>query len=241
MSTPLSSEQPARLWAVVPAAGTGQRMQAEQPKQYLPVQGRTVLEHSLSVLLARTDIQQLVLCVAEDDTTWADLEVTHQARVVNTLGGETRAESVLNGLRTLAAIANENDWVLVHDAARPCLSESILDRLIVKLKDHEVGGILAVPAKDTLKQRGADGLVTATLDRDTIYLAQTPQMFRFGLLYSALSSAIEQGWKVTDESSAIELAGHSPLLVEGDYRNLKITTPEDLHLAGAILAGQSKK
>ena len=238
MSKSPSSERPAQLWAVVPAAGTGRRMQAEQPKQYLHIQGRAVLEHTLSVLLARTDIQQLVLCVAEDDTTWADLEITHQTRVVTTLGGDTRAESVLNGLRTLAAVAHENDWVLVHDAARPCLSESVLDKLIVSLTDHEVGGILAVPAKDTLKQCGANGRVIGTLDRDSIYLAQTPQMFRFGLLYSALSSANEQGWKVTDESSALELAGYSPLLVEGDYRNLKITTPEDLHLAAAILAGQ---
>lgn len=216
-------------------------MQASKAKQYLQIHGRTVLEYSMSVLLARSDIRQLVLCVAEEDTAWADLDITQQARVVNTLGGETRADSVLNGLRTLAAVADEHDWVLVHDAARPCLSKSALDNLIETLIDHDVGGILAVPAKDTLKQATSDGCITKTLDRASIYLAQTPQMFRFGLLNSALTAASEQGALITDECSALELAGYSPALVEGDYQNLKITTPEDLYIAKMILEDLLKK
>ncbi len=230
-----------RLWAVMPAAGSGQRMQTSIAKQYLQVGEQTVLEHSLSAILTREDVCQVVLCVAEDDTAWADLAITQGPRVINTIGGESRAESVMNGLRTLAAVADADDWVLVHDAARPCLSSDLLDNLIKQLADHAVGGILAVPAKDTLKQVAADGCITRTVDRNTIYLAQTPQMFRFGLLSSALAAASEGAAEITDECSALELAGFTPLVVEGDYQNLKITTAEDLQIASAILASRVKK
>lgn len=231
------SKNHSNLWAIVPAAGSGQRMRSELPKQYLKVHDRYVLEYSLEVLLAHSEIRQIVLCVAESDIIWPTLALSQDPRVISTLGGETRAQSVLNGLRCLSSIAGEDDWVLVHDAARPCLQATQLDHLIEQLREHKVGGILAVPANDTLKLSAQGGAtVEQTLDRSRIWHAQTPQMFRYGILNKALESALDNDLAVTDECSAIELAGYAAKLVEGDWSNIKLTTPADMIAAAAILA-----
>lgn len=226
-----------QIRAIVPAAGSGQRMQSGAPKQYLEIGGQCILQHSLDSLLTDERIVQIVVCVAENDTQWSTLKAFDDPRVVKTLGGETRAQSVQNGLRTLAPVCQPDDWVMVHDAARPFLSQAQLDNLVKALSGHPVGGLLAVPATDTLKQAADDGCtVKCTIDRASVWLAQTPQMFRFDVLNTALQRAVQQGVLITDEASAVEAAGHAPLLVQGDAINFKLTTPQDLRLAEAILA-----
>ncbi len=228
----------AKIFAIVPAAGVGSRMQSTTPKQYLRLAGRAVLDHSISGLLNPLDVQHLVVCLAIDDRYWNDLDAAQISRVSTTLGGETRAHSVLNGLSSLSSFAAKNDWVLVHDAARPCLSEAAVGRLVTELVDHKTGGILAVPARDTLKlarDQGNHPIVDKTLPREQIWQAQTPQMFRYGLLESALAEALSEPNSVTDEASAMERAGHEVRLVEGDQSNIKITTAEDVLIARSML------
>lgn len=230
-----------KYWLVIPAAGSGQRMRSIIPKQYLQINGKTVLEHTLSLFMQRDDIVQTVVCIAEGDEVAPKLSVFSNSKVTHTLGGASRAESVLNGLLALNDKTSDDDWVLVHDAARPCLSACVLQRLFDELDGDAVGGILAVPVKDTLKLKcesmGDSGVprIETTLDRSTIWQAQTPQMFRYKLLKDALSLAIEHNIEITDEASALEAAGHKPKLIEGETRNLKITTPEDLELAEFLL------
>ncbi|WP_443190494.1 2-C-methyl-D-erythritol 4-phosphate cytidylyltransferase [Pseudomonas indica] len=217
------------FWAVVPAAGIGSRMRADRPKQYLQLAGRTILEHSLHCLLDHPGLQGLVVSLATDDPYWPDLACSKDSRIQRAAGGRERADSVLNALLRLEALgAAANDWVLVHDAARPNLARSDLDRLLDELADDPVGGLLAVPARDTLKRVGADGRVVETVDRSLIWQAYTPQMFRLGPLRAALAGALAAGATVTDEASAMEWAGQSPRLVEGRSDNLKVTRPEDL-------------
>ena len=217
------------FWAVVPAAGIGSRMRADRPKQYLQLAGRTILEHSLHCLLDHPGIQGLVVSLATDDPYWPDLACSKDSRIQRAAGGRERADSVLNALLRLEALgAAAGDWVLVHDAARPNLARSDLDRLLDELADDPVGGLLAVPARDTLKRVGADGRVVETVDRSLIWQAYTPQMFRLGPLRAALAGALAAGATVTDEASAMEWAGQSPRLVEGRSDNLKVTRPEDL-------------
>lgn len=238
-----------KIWGVIPAGGSGQRMQASVPKQYLRIHDKVILEHTLAIFLNRTDIESIVVCVAPDDDVWPTLTSASAASVIHASGGETRAKSVLNGLNALSSLADDNDWVLVHDAARPCLSDVVLQKLIDELGDDAVGGILAVPAKDTLKRCVDDSCfensaetassaaprIQKTLDRSVVWQAQTPQMFRYKLLKNALRDALALNIDITDESSALEWAGFSPRLVEGDARNLKVTTPEDLALATFLL------
>ncbi|MBU3057739.1 2-C-methyl-D-erythritol 4-phosphate cytidylyltransferase [Pseudomonas indica] len=217
------------FWAVVPAAGIGSRMRADRPKQYLQLAGRTILEHSLHCLLDHPGLQGLVVSLATDDPYWPDLACSKDSRIQRAAGGRERADSVLNALLRLEALgAAANDWVLVHDAARPNLARSDLDRLLDELADDPVGGLLAVPARDTLKRVGADDRVVETVDRSLIWQAYTPQMFRLGPLRAALAGALAAGATVTDEASAMEWAGQSPRLVEGRSDNLKVTRPEDL-------------
>ncbi|GHA07900.1 2-C-methyl-D-erythritol 4-phosphate cytidylyltransferase [Arenicella chitinivorans] len=226
----------ARYWCVVPAAGIGSRMQSVVPKQYLRINDRTVIEHALTPFLIANDIDGVVVAVSPGDATWPQVEhslnTQGMRKLITTQGGLTRAQSVLNGLAALQARAADDDWVLVHDAARPCFGAQDLRHLMVQVANHAVGGIVAIRAKDTLKQaeERADR-IAATIDRTQVWQAQTPQMFRFGLLYRSLQAALAAKVSVTDESSAVEWAGYAPLLVEGDARNLKVTTPEDLALA----------
>jgi 2-C-methyl-D-erythritol 4-phosphate cytidylyltransferase len=217
------------FWVVIPAAGVGSRMGAERPKQYLNIAGKTILQHTLECFLEHPQLRGVVVCLAEDDPYWPQLALSGDSRIHRGRGGRERADSVLNGLLELGEQgAGGNDWVLVHDAARPNLARQDLDNLLAELGDDPVGGLLAVPARDTLKRAGPDGRVLETVDRAVIWQAYTPQMFHLAALQQALAEAQVAGVAVTDESSAMEWAGYAPRLVEGRADNLKITRPEDL-------------
>lgn len=223
----------ARFFAVIPAAGAGTRLGAAQPKQYLALGGRSMLRWSVDALLAAPWIERVMVVVAPDDRRAAVLlEGLVRVEVLDA-GGAARRDSVLAGLHALAAAgARDDDWVLVHDAARPGLALQLLERLRDSLGESAVGGLLALPVSDTVKRAADDGRsVAATVERERLWLAQTPQMFRLGLLLDAL--AVYPG--VTDEAAAIECAGHAPLLVEGARANFKVTTAEDLELMRALL------
>ncbi|WP_296749539.1 2-C-methyl-D-erythritol 4-phosphate cytidylyltransferase [Thiobacillus sp.] len=223
-----------RHFAIVPAAGSGSRFGAEKPKQYLDLLGRPLIFHTLKALTACPDIERVWVVLAPDDPWWPRTDWSELGAKLETVrcGGATRAESVSNGLQAAAMVAADDDWVLVHDAARPCLSPAMLDALFADLANDPVGGILAVPVADTLKRADAEQRVAATEPRDGLWQAQTPQMFRHGILIRALRAA---GSDTTDEASAIEQLGLQPRLVESDSRNLKVTYPQDLELAGLIL------
>ena len=226
-----------RCWAVVPAAGTGTRMDSGQPKQYLEVAGATILEHSVQALLACERIHGVVVALHPEDNRAMQLPVFGDERVQRVVGGEQRSDSVLAALAKLLVEGELEDWVLVHDAARPCLQLAELRRLIDRVTATDTGGILAEPMVDTVKQSGANDRVLRTLDRSHLWRAQTPQMFRLGQLYAALEGASKQGLAITDEASAMELAGHPVQLVPGSPSNIKITLPADLELAAWYLLG----
>ncbi|GAB7532306.1 2-C-methyl-D-erythritol 4-phosphate cytidylyltransferase [Pseudomonas sp. 3A(2025)] len=217
------------FWAVIPAAGVGARMAADRPKQYLALGGLTILEHSLLCFLDHPRLKGLVISLAEDDPYWPTLPCALDSRIQRVTGGKERADSVLNALLHLHAQgAGDDDWVLVHDAARPNLARSDLDNLLGELADDPVGGLLAVPARDTLKRADAQGRVAETVDRSLIWQAYTPQMFRLGALHRALADSLVAHVPITDEASAIEWSGAAPRLVEGRADNIKVTRPEDL-------------
>ncbi|AXA26406.1 2-C-methyl-D-erythritol 4-phosphate cytidylyltransferase [Pseudomonas putida] len=227
------------FWAVIPAAGIGARMAADRPKQYLQLGRQTILEHSLDCFLDHPTLKGVVVSVAEEDPYWPGLRCANDRRIQRAAGGRERADSVLNALLLLHAQgAADDDWVLVHDAARPNLARSDLDKLLSELADDPVGGLLAVPARDTLKRADASGRVSATVDRTTIWQAYTPQMFRLGMLHRALAECLVADVAVTDESSAIEWAGHAPRLIEGRSDNIKVTRPEDLEWLRQRWAGR---
>jgi 2-C-methyl-D-erythritol 4-phosphate cytidylyltransferase len=234
----------ARRWAIVPAAGQGSRFGAELPKQYVAVLGRPLLSWTLSALLAEPRIDGVVVALARGDRRWRDLPEADDPRVRRCLGGARRELSVANGLEALTGHARDTDWVLVHDAARPCLRGEDLDRLLTQLADDPVGGLLAAPVGDTLKRADASGRALETVPRAGLWRAYTPQMFRFGLLRRALRLCIERGRAVTDEAAAIESLGLRPRLVAGRTDNIKVTNPADAALAAAILrqsAGQTTR
>ncbi|MBF0471474.1 MAG: 2-C-methyl-D-erythritol 4-phosphate cytidylyltransferase [Gammaproteobacteria bacterium] len=230
-----------RYWAVIPAAGVGRRMGSELPKQYLPLAGKTVIEHALAPFLAEPLIAGVMVGLSGDDEHWPQLQLQqHHPRLHRSPGGAERFHTVVLALKALRTVgAGEADWVLVHDAARPCLSRDDLKRLLTTLAEDRVGGLLAAPVVDTLKRcrRGDDGSwrVETTVDRTPLWRALTPQMFRLAPLLGALERAIERGERVTDDASAMELAGVSPRVVAGDGENLKLTHRADLLLAERIL------
>lgn len=226
-----------RCWGVIPAAGIGSRMSADLPKQYLLLQGISVLEHSLKALLECSPIDSVMVALHPDDDRYAVMDCFADARVMRAAGGDTRADSVLAALQALSSLAAPRDWVLVHDAARPCVLPAQIMRLIGSVFASDVGGILAEPVVDTVKQASEDGRVLRTLERSHLWRAQTPQMFRFDLLRSALEDALAAGISITDEASAMEQAGHPVQLVPSSSRNLKITLPEDLQMADYFLRG----
>ena len=233
------------FWAVIPAAGVGARMAADRPKQYLQLGGRSILEHSLGCFLDHPGLKGLVVSVACDDPFWPSLQCVADPRIVRADGGRERADSVLNALLHLHAQgASDDDWVLVHDAARCLITREQIERLIEACAQDETGGLLAVPLPDTLKcELPRNGLpadvparVAATVPRDDKWLAQTPQMFRLGVLLQALESGLQHAPEhITDEASAIERLGLQPLLVQGSGWNFKVTYPEDFTLAEAVL------
>ncbi|KAB0566342.1 2-C-methyl-D-erythritol 4-phosphate cytidylyltransferase [Pseudomonas palleroniana] len=217
------------FWAVIPAAGVGARMAADRPKQYLQLGGRSILEHSLGCFLDHPSLKGLVVSLASDDPYWPELACAGDARIHRADGGSERSGSVLNALLQLNALgANDDDWVLVHDAARPNLSRDDLDKLLSELVDDPVGGLLAVPARDTLKRVDKHGRVMETVDRSLIWQAYTPQMFRLGALHRALADSLVADAVITDEASAMEWSGQAPRLIEGRSDNIKVTRPEDL-------------
>ena len=224
-----------RYWAVIPAAGTGTRMHSDIPKQYLEIAGKTVMEHVLGVFCAHDQITGIMVALSESDTVWETLDIAAHDKISTTAGGRERCNSVLNCLHALGSVAAADDWVLVHDAARPCIDAADIDRLISVLTDHPVGGLLALPVRDTMKRSNAAGEVEQTVDRQDLWHALTPQMFRLSALQHALQSAITQDIMITDEAQAIELDGGAPLLVQGNPRNIKITQKEDLALAKLYL------
>ena len=225
-----------KLWAVVPAAGVGRRMSTNIPKQYLRLGEKTVLEHTLDTLLACPQLADVVVVLSADDGYWPGLRDRYfNARLEVVTGGAERCHSVLNGLVHLAGRANADDWVLVHDAARPCVRLSDIEKLIETLAATTDGGLLGVPVADTMKQVDGNDRVTATVARDGLWHAYTPQMFRLGRLQTALQYAIDNDLLVTDEASAMELAGYLPRMVQGQRDNIKITVPSDLELAAFYL------
>jgi 2-C-methyl-D-erythritol 4-phosphate cytidylyltransferase len=229
-----------RFVALVPAAGIGSRFGGETPKQYLPVRDRPLLWYALQALAAHPAIARVLVVLHPDDRQFASLSWVECTDKLVPLyaGGATRAHSVCGGLCAPAAQLDDDDWVLVHDAARPCLDRAMLDRLIDTLRDDAVGGLLAVPVADTLKREDAEQRIAATEPRAGLWRAQTPQMFRAGPLRRALESADLA--LVTDEASAVEALGLRPKLVMGSDLNIKVTYPEDLNLADLILAARER-
>jgi 2-C-methyl-D-erythritol 4-phosphate cytidylyltransferase len=225
---------PVEYWLVVPAAGSGRRMGAGTPKQYLTVAGATVIEHALAPFLADARCRGVVVALAADDTRWPELSLASHPRVLVVTGGAERRDSVAAGLAGIAAAGGgDGDWVLVHDAARPCLANADLDRLLEVLPEAPDGALLAVPLADTVKRADANGCVAATVDRSGLWRALTPQAARVGLLREALARAPA----ATDEASALEAVGLHPRLVAGAATNVKVTTPADLEFARLVLAG----
>jgi len=220
-------------WAIVPAAGRGTRFGGERPKQYMHVAGKPVLVHTLDVLLRHPQIAGVVVALAGGDADWPDaalavIESATGKQIVACLGGAERADSVLAGLAALPDSVADRDYVLVHDAARPNLHPFDLDALLAQGRHDPVGAILATPVRDTLKQADSEGRIAATIPRDALWRAQTPQLFRRQPLTRALEAARAAGVAVTDEAMAMERLGHRALLVEGREDNLKITTQADL-------------
>ena len=226
-----------KSFALIPAAGSGSRMGGVVEKQYLDLNAVPMIAHAMMVLARQPRIERIFVVLSPTDRRWNNYAWQGWEERIEVLrcGGKTRAETVLNGLDAIAKVCAPDDWVLVHDAARPCLPDELLAKLLDEVADDSVGGLLAVPVADTLKRAAADSAtgarVEATVPRAGLWQAQTPQMFRYIMLRRALESATQ----VTDEAGAMEAAGLSPRLVQGDTTNLKVTYPLDLHLAEWIL------
>jgi len=226
------------IWAIVPAAGIGSRMQADRPKQYIDLAGVSVIKRSIEVLFSLNKIEGVVVAIAASDRWWAevnfdDSEIVKKIMVVE--GGAERSDSVLSALDLLAERASDDDWVLVHDAARPCLRADDLASIVSQLWDHPVGGILAAPLSDTIKRSDDKDEIVETVERSGLWRALTPQMFRLGLLRRALLQSKKDGVAVTDDAQAIERLGLRPKLVKGDAGNMKITNPGDILVAEEII------
>ncbi|MDK6078734.1 2-C-methyl-D-erythritol 4-phosphate cytidylyltransferase [Massilia varians] len=226
------SEYPQRYFALLPAAGVGARMGANSPKQYLQIGGKPMLRHTLDAFRSSPLIAHTYVVVSADDP-FIDAVLPPDGVTVLRCGGATRMESIRNGLRALHGSIALNDWVLVHDAARPGLDAELIERLIVETGEHPAGGLLALPVVDTVKRSRAGEV--ATVSRDGLWLAQTPQMFRYQLLLRALDAATDPS-AITDDASAVEALGLAPKLVEGHPRNLKVTLPADIRIAEMYLA-----
>jgi len=224
-----------RVHALIPAAGRGARFGGAVLKQYLPICGKAVLAHSIRAFQFHPLITGITVILAEDDQLFESAVGTLSSVVETVTGGDTRAQSVRNGLRFIMENHPDADWVLVHDAARPCLSTDSLDLLLEQGMQSPDGAILAIPVGDTLKCEGDEGEIATTVDRYRLWAAQTPQLFRVGVLAEAIDAAHAKGSELTDESSAMEFFGASPKLVMGSAANIKITHPGDLAIAEAWL------
>lgn len=230
------------IWAVIPAAGIGRRMQSDIPKQYLQLLGASVLANTIQRLLAADKISGLAIALRDDDQYWPELNINSAKPILRAEGGSERCDSVLSAMKALAQHDNfdiNNDWVLVHDAVRPCVRLSDIEQLIAQGTLNDAGGLLALPVRDTMKRQtvGAQ-VVQQTVEREGLWHALTPQLFPYRVLQNALVRAMAEGIAITDESSAMEHAGFAPLLVEGSEDNIKITRPGDLRLAELFMADQ---
>ena len=225
-----------KYFLVIPASGIGKRMNSDIPKQYLHLDnGITILDQCLKTFLSIESISGFVVALANKDTRFeSSLFAKHSKLIAIASGGKERFHSVLNALNSLNETAQPNDWVLVHDSVRPCIKKSDIEKLIREVSNDSVGGLLATSAIDTVKEKNASGSIS-TIDRKQLYMAQTPQMFRFGILKEAIESAIKLGSKITDESEAIEKLGHSIKIINGSSSNIKITTKDDIELANYFL------
>lgn len=235
----MSRVAPCAIHVVVPASGIGRRFGGDVPKQYASLDGRAVVVRTLERLGAMPRVAGFTVVLRADDHYWDKLVLPTGLSISRVDGGAERVDSVLNGVLSLAGVATAEDWVLVHDAVRPCVGQEDLSRLVDALTGDPVGGLLAVPVRDTMKRAGPDGRVRATESREGLWHALTPQMFRYRLLAEALRDAAVGRRPVSDEAQAMELAGYSPRLVEGSGDNIKITRAADLRLATRILSAQA--
>jgi 2-C-methyl-D-erythritol 4-phosphate cytidylyltransferase len=220
---------------IIPAAGTGNRMANVLPKQYLPLAGKPMISHTIQVFFNHPRIASIHVALSADDLFWRDLPLDPASKLkLHYTGGESRSETVLNTLQAIEVA--DDDWILVHDAARPGLTHALLDNLLNILENDEVGGLLALPLADTLKQADAENRTQKTIPRDNLWQAQTPQMFRYGVLKHALQANNGAAYRpaFTDEAEAIEALGLQPKLVQGELRNLKVTYPQDLEVLEAL-------
>ena len=217
-----------KYWVVIPAAGVGSRMGVDKPKQYILLNNKTIIEHTIECFIHREEIEKIIVAISKEDELWPTLAISNHDKIVTAPGGEERYQSVLNCLQALSGKAEDSDWVMVHDAARPCLNQSAIDRLIIELRTHEVGGILAMPCRDTMKRANDAGEIDETVDRESLWHAQTPQMFKYGKLLSSIEDALKNKTVVTDESMAMERMGFKPMLVHGHQENMKLTHKDDL-------------
>ena len=226
---------------MVPAAGGGSRLGADRPKQYVALRGRPILLHTLDRLASYPRLRGILLGIAADDAYWPALNSSVPKLIGTYVGGAQRAQTVLNGLQVLDQHAGPEDWVLVHDAARPCLRHADIDRLLAAVSGYADGGLLALPLSDTLKRAGDDNAVSETVTRTGLWRALTPQAFPIAALRHALDVALRAGIEITDEASAMEYTGAHPRLVPGHADNIKITLPGDLALAELYLREQENE
>ncbi|AOE50238.1 2-C-methyl-D-erythritol 4-phosphate cytidylyltransferase [Kangiella sediminilitoris] len=225
-----------RIWAVIPAAGIGSRMNSDTPKQYLEIDDKTILEHSINRFLEHSKIHKVIVVLNPKDSHWQELPFKNNSRVVTVIGGKERVDSVLAGLHAIQEQeVSHHDWVMVHDAARPCLKSEHIDDLIHSRDSSPDGAILAIGVTDTVKQANHKQTIDRTIDRESIWLAQTPQLFPVDSLIRSIELALSRQQLITDEASAMELSGYHPSLVIGSRKNIKITEPEDLFLASLWL------
>ena len=238
--------QSQQIWVVIPAAGVGKRMQADRPKQYLSLLGKTVLEHTLACFLPQPQITGIVIALHANDPYWQELPISTNTKIYTVVGGKERSDSVLNALHYLSdeLHCKANSWVMVHDAARPCLSSDDIEQLMQLVNaDDPLGGILASPVKDTMKRAQATlpTHIASTESRQNLYHALTPQMFRLQALQQAVQYAFDNEIAITDDASAMEQQGFSPRLIIGNANNIKITQASDLALAEFFLSQRGQK
>ena len=217
-----------KYWVVIPAAGIGRRMGSNVPKQYVSVNGKTIVEHTIDNFIGRKEIENICIAISESDKHWPALPISKNKKIITTIGGSERYESVYNALCALKDKANDDDWVLVHDAVRPCLKKSIIDRLITDISSNDVGGILALPCFETMKKVNNNRHIEETINREIIWRAQTPQVFKYKKLLLAIEKAINENIHITDEAMAMELLNYKPIVIMGDEKNIKITHQIDL-------------
>ncbi|NQY51428.1 MAG: 2-C-methyl-D-erythritol 4-phosphate cytidylyltransferase [Piscirickettsiaceae bacterium] len=230
-----------KIWAVIPAAGIGSRMRADRPKQYLDLEGKTILELTLERLALHPNIDSIILAIAKHDPWWPDVNLGIDCPIYVITGGQRRSDSVLNALSALDKNITANDpWILVHDAARPCVRHQDIDNMLAKLCQYQVGVVLGIPVRDTIKLVNMNDEIKKTVCRYNLWRASTPQIFRLRALMRSLQSAKQRKIIVTDDASAMELNGIYPKMIEGAQDNIKITVLKDLELANLYLQQQRK-